>query len=493
MIPSPSLDRRRLLLTAGGASLAAASALLPAGAARAQLRVDVGRGTAEPLPIAVSPFAGDSPADTERGVAIAEVIQADLDNSGLFKTIDRQAYIQSPEETRGIPRFPDWRQINAQALVTGIVQGAGGGSLAVEFRLWDVFAGQQLRGLRFDASDAGWRRVAHKVADVVYERLTGEKGYFDTRIAYIGETGSAARRTKRLAIMDQDGANQRYLTDGSNLALTPRISPDGRRIAYLAFRNGPPRIMVKEIDTGREGALGDFRGITFAPRFSPDGRTLLITQAQNGNSEIYAWDIATRRASRLTDSAAIDTSPSFSPDGGQIVFNSDRGGSPQLYVMGRGGGGARRISYGQGRYGTPAWSPARRPHRLHEHQGRHVPHRNHEARRQRRAAADPKLHGPGAVLGAQRPTDHVRPRGPARRPRAHSHGRHQRLQRARDRDLDGRLRPGLVALDSLAACPLKQPRAPRLGARPRPGAPARPNPPARDRSGPSRRETAHDR
>jgi TolB protein len=330
--------------------------LLPK-AAQAQLKVDVGRGTAEPLPIAVSPFAGDSPADTERGVAIAEVIQADLDNSGLFKTIDRQAYIQSPEETRGIPRFPDWRQINAQALVTGIVQGAGGGSLAVEFRLWDVFAGQQLRGLRFDASDAGWRRVAHKVADVVYERLTGEKGYFDTRIAYIGETGSAARRTKRLAIMDQDGANQRYLTDGSNLALTPRISPDGRRIAYLAFRNGPPRIMVKEIDTGREGALGDFRGITFAPRFSPDGRTLLITQAQNGNSEIYAWDIATRRASRLTDSAAIDTSPSFSPDGGQIVFNSDRGGSPQLYVMGRGGGGARRISYGQGRYGTPAWSP----------------------------------------------------------------------------------------------------------------------------------------
>ena len=353
MTSIPSFSRR--LLLAGGASLLAAPAFLP-GAARAQLKVDVGRGTVEPMPIAVSPFAGDSPADRERGLAIAEVIQNDLDNSGLFKTIDRQAYIQSPEETRAIPRFPDWRQINAQALVTGIVQGSGG-SLAVEFRLWDVFAGQQLRGLRFDASDAGWRRVAHKVADVAYERLTGEKGYFDTRVAYIGETGSAARRTKRLVIMDQDSANQRYLTDGSNLALTPRIAPDGRRVAYLAFRNGPPRIVVKEIDTGREGALGDFPGITFAPRFSPDGRTLLITRAQNGNSEIYAWDIAARRATRLTDSAAIDTSPSFSPDGGQIVFNSDRGGSPQLYVMGSGGGGARRISYGQGRYGTPAWSP----------------------------------------------------------------------------------------------------------------------------------------
>ena len=354
---STPFSRRRRLLLAGGASLLAAPTLLTSGSARAQLKVDVGRGTVEPMPIAVSPFAGDSPADTERGLAIAEVVQADLDNSGLFKTIDRQAYIQSPGEMREIPRFPDWRQINAQALVTGVVQGAGGGNLAVEFRLWDVFAGQQLRGLRFDASDAGWRRVAHKVADVVYERLTGEKGYFDTRVAYIGETGSAVRRTKRLVIMDQDGANQRYLTNGANLALTPRISPDGRRIAYLAFRDGPPRIMVKEIDTGREGPLGVFPGITFAPRFSPDGGTLLITRAQNGNSEIYAWDIASRRASRLTDSAAIDTSPSFSPDGGQIVFNSDRGGTPQLYVMGRGGGGARRISYGAGRYGTPAWSP----------------------------------------------------------------------------------------------------------------------------------------
>lgn len=353
------LSRRRLILVGGTASLAAAAALSHAPAALAQLRVDVGRGTVEPLPIAVSPFAGDTPADRERGQAIAEVVQADLDGSGLFKTIDRQAYIQGPEEMRAIPRFPDWRQINAQGLVTGLVQGAdSGGNLAVEFRLWDVFAGQQLRGLRFDLPDAAWRRVAHKVADVVYERLTGEKGYFDTRISYVSETGPATRRVKRLAVMDQDGAGHRFLTDGSNLVLTPRFAPDGRRVAYMAYRGaGQPRIAIREVDSGREGNLGSLPGMTFAPRFSPDGRTLLLTLAQGGNSEIYAWDVGTRRASRLTESGAIDTSPSFSPDGTQIVFNSDRGGNPHLYVMGSGGGGARRISYGDGRYGSPAWSP----------------------------------------------------------------------------------------------------------------------------------------
>jgi TolB protein len=350
---SPFRLSRRHLLGSGGAL-----ALTLAGAreALAQLRVDITRGVVQPMPIAISPFAADAPGLQERGLAIAEVVQSDLDGSGLFKTIDRQAYIQSPDEMRTIPRFPDWRQINAQALVTGVVQG-GGGNLSVEFRLWDVFAGTQLRGLRYDSPDQGWRRVAHKIADVVYERLTGEQGYFDTRIAYIAESGPAVRRVKRLAVMDQDGANHRFLTDGSNLVLTPRIAPDGRRVAYMIYRNGPPRIVVKEIDTGREGGLGNFQGMSFAPRFSPDGRTLLLTLAQNGNSDIFAFDVGTRRATRLTESGAIDTSPSFSPDGSQIVFNSDRGGTPQLYVMPRSGGGATRISHGQGRYGSPAWSP----------------------------------------------------------------------------------------------------------------------------------------
>jgi len=348
-----AFDRRRVL--AGAAAFSAAVACGPA--ALAQLRVDITSGVVQPVPIAVSPFSGDSPAAQERGAAIAQVISSDLAGSGLFEVIDRRAYIQTPEELRGQPRFADWRQINAQALVTGNVQAPPGGLLGVEFRLWDVFAGAQMRGLQFDAPEAQWRRIAHKIADVIYERLTGEPGYFDTRITYIAETGAAARRNKRVALMDADGSANRYLTDGSFLALTPRFSPDGRRIAYMAFRQGPPRIYVQDIDTGRGSLLGDFAGMTFAPRFAPDGRSLLLTLAQNGNSDLYMWDIATRRASRLTNDAAIDTSPSFAPDGSRIVFNSDRGGRPQLYVMNRNGGAAARISFGEGRYGSPAWSP----------------------------------------------------------------------------------------------------------------------------------------
>ena len=256
-----------------------------------------------------------------------------------------------------MPRFADWRQINAQALVTGLVQPSGGGDLAIEFRLWDVFAGQQLRGLRYAAPDSTWRRIGHKIADVVYERLTGETGYFDTRIAYVSETGPATRRLKRIALMDQDGANHRFLTDGSDLVLTPRIAPDGERVAYLGYRGGPPRVFLRDIGSGREARLGDFAGMTFAPRFAPDGRTLLLSLATGGNTDIFAYDVGSRRSTRLTSDGSIDTSPSFSPDGSQIVFNSDRGGRPLLYVMPTRGGAARRISYGEGQYGSPAWSP----------------------------------------------------------------------------------------------------------------------------------------
>ena len=347
-------DRR--LFLAGG--LAVASLPLLGRPARAQLQLDINRGYVEPMPIAIPAFSGAGPADTERGRALARVVQDDLDASGLFKTIDARAYIQSPEElANGVPRFADWRQINAQALIVGQVRGAGSGALTVEFRSWDVFAGQELAGVRFSTTDAAWRRIAHKVADTVYERLTGQQGYFDTRIVYVAESGPLTRRTKRVAVMDQDGANQRYLTDGSNLVLTPRVAPDARRVAFMAYRGGPPKVVVKDMDTGREGLLGNFAGMTFAPRFSPDGRSLLISAAQNGNSDIYLADVGSLRTTRLTDGAAIDTSPSFSPDGSQIVFNSDRGGTPQLYVMSASGGGARRVSFGEGRYGSPAWSP----------------------------------------------------------------------------------------------------------------------------------------
>ena len=340
-----------------GSGAALALSLAGGRQALAQLRVDITRGVVQPMPIAISPFAADSPGLQERAVAIAEVVQNDLDGSGLFKTIDRQAYIQSPDEMRTVPRFPDWRQINAQALVTGVVQ-SGGGNLSVEFRLWDVFAGSQLRGLRYDSPESGWRRIAHKIADVVYERLTGELGYFDTRVAYISETGPAVRRVKRLAVMDQDGANHRFLTDGSNLVLTPRIAPDGRRVAYMIYRNGPPRIVVKEIDTGREGALGNFEGMTFAPRFSPDGRTLLLTLAQSGNSDIYAFDVGTQagqpahrqRRHRHLALLLARTAARSSSTPTAAARPSSTSCRARAAVR-------RRISYGQGRYGSPAWSP----------------------------------------------------------------------------------------------------------------------------------------
>jgi TolB protein len=327
---------------------------LAAGPALGQLRVDITRGIVDPIPIAISPFAGDGARAAELGQSIASVVTANLDGSGLFRTLDRRAYIQTPDELRQIPRFADWRAINAQALVTGVV-GQSAMGLGIEFRLWDVFAGAQLRALRYEAAESDWRRIAHKIADVVYERMTGEKGYFDTRIVYVSETGPMTRRIKRIALMDQDGANHRFLTDGSTLVLTPRVAPDGRRIAYLDYQGMQPRVHMRDIDAGGSRLVGNFPGMTFSPRFSPDGATMLVTMAQSGNSDIFA--ITGGQTRRLTNSPAIDTSPSFSPDGLRICFNSDRAGAPQLYVMDRNGGGVTRISYGQGRYGSPAWSP----------------------------------------------------------------------------------------------------------------------------------------
>ncbi len=346
------ITRRALLL--GGTALAIGG--LPFGA-RGQLRVDITRGQIEPLPIAVSPFAGDGAGAADLGRRLAELIAADLDGSGLFRTIDRRAYIQTPAELRDLPRFADWRQIDAQGLVTGVVRSSGADGLTVEFRLWDVFAGTQMTGFRYTLSRSLWRRVGHKIADAVYERMTGEKGYFDTRIAYVSQTGPATDRIKRIAIMDQDGANHRFLTRGRELVLTPRFTPDTRSLAYLAYRGRTPGIYLRDLASGRDRRLGSFSGMNFSPRFSPDGRLMLMTIARDGNSDIFAFELAGRRLTRLTDHPAIDTSPSFSPDGRRIVFNSDRGGSPQLYVMDRDGGAPRRISFGAGRYGSPVWSP----------------------------------------------------------------------------------------------------------------------------------------
>jgi len=321
--------------------------------ARAELHLDITRGKIEPLPIAIPTFAGGA----QQAGGITQVLSADLERSGLFKPIDPQAFVDKDPAAHIPPNYGDWRVINAQALLTGSATQMPDGRLQVEFRLWDVFAQQQLTGLRYTTTASNWRRIAHIIADAVYKRITGEDGYFDTRIVYIAESGPLDHRIKRLAIMDQDGANNRYLTDGRALVLTPRFSPSTQEITYLSYARGTPRVYLFNIDTGQQEVLGDFPGMTFAPHFSPDGNRVIMSLSVHGASEIYTLDLRTRRAVQITSTQAIDTSPCYSPDGQHIVFNSDRGGSQQLYVMNADGSNIHRISFGSGRYGTPVWSP----------------------------------------------------------------------------------------------------------------------------------------
>jgi len=343
------------ILGVAGVALTVVVLLLMSLPASAELRIDLLRGKIEPMPIAIPAFAGGGEGG-QVGRDLAQVISADLESSGLFRPLDPRSFIQNVAAGEG-PRFGDWRQISAQALVTGSVQTQGDGRFRVEFRLWDVFAEQQLAGFAYTTTRQNWRRIAHIIADQIYKRITGEDGYFDTRIVYISESGPAQKRVKRLAMMDQDGANHRYLTDGRALVLTPRFSPSAQEITYLSYAAGTPRVYLFNIDAGRQESIGDFPGMTFAPRFSPDGNRVVLSRSVNGTTNIFVLDLRSRKMSRLTEGSSIDTTPSYSPDGGKIVFNSDRGGSQQLYVMDSGGGGIKRISFGAGKYGTPVWSP----------------------------------------------------------------------------------------------------------------------------------------
>ena len=336
----------------------AAVLLFAAQRAPAQLHVDVVEGHGKPMPVAVVDFFATG-SDAEIGAAIAGVVAADLERSGLFAPIDPAAFIQSAADIGedGRPRFGDWRTIDALALVSGWLSRESDGRLKVSFRLWDTFGEEQLDGYVYRGNEGIWRRIAHKIADAVYERITGESGYFDTRVVYVAESGPATDRSKRLAIMDQDGANHRYLTGGDTLVLTPRFSPTSQEITFMAYFNRTPRVYLFDIDTGQREVLGDFPGMTFAPRFSPDGRKVVMSLAIGGNTDIYVMDLPTRWIGHLTDDPGIDTSPSFSPDGNFIAFTSDRGGSTQVYVMRADGSDVRRISFGEGLYTTPVWSP----------------------------------------------------------------------------------------------------------------------------------------
>jgi len=341
---------------ATGLVAVALGVLAVASPAQAEVRIDITRGKVEPMPIAIPAFAGSGDAGRV-GADVASVINADLERSGLFKPLDKSAFIQNLPNLEVQPNFADWRAINAQVLVQGVVEPQSDGRLRLAFRVWDVFAGTQVKGQAYVTQPENWRRASHIIADVIYKQLTGEDGYFDTRIVYVAESGKATERVKRLAIMDQDGANLRYLSDGRALVLTPRFSPTAQEITYMSYYNGMPRVYLFNIDTGRQELLGDFPGMTFAPRFSPDGNKVILSMATDGNTDIYEMDLRTRRTRQLTNHPAIDTSPSYSPDGQQITFNSDRGGAQQVYVMNADGSNPHRISFGDGRYATPVWSP----------------------------------------------------------------------------------------------------------------------------------------
>lgn len=323
------------------------------------LKIEITDGVIEPIPYAVPDFVAETSGANKLAQDIARVVAADLTGTGLFREISKDAFISSITNFSSPVQFSDWKAINAQALISGAVSLDGGGNISVKFRLYDVFAGQELgNGLRFRGTEDGWRRIAHKVADAVYSRITGESGYFDSRVVYVSETGPKGDRKKRLAIMDYDGANLKYLTDSSNIVLAPRFSPTGDRVLYTSYETGFPRVFILDVGSVTRRVLEEQPGtMSFAPRFSPDGKSVVFSITEGGNSDIYKMDIASGRRERLTSSPSIETAPSFSPDGTKIVFESDRSGNQQLYVMSASGGQAQRISFGQGRYGTPVWSP----------------------------------------------------------------------------------------------------------------------------------------
>jgi TolB protein len=351
--PVLPLTRRRALALG---ALAGGLALMPQ-RAKAVVRLDIPGGDFQPLPIAIPKFFGAGQDDGDAANAVTQIITANLQRSGLFAPIDPTAYIERIASVDAVPRFPDWRNINAQALVTGRIGRQADGRLQAEFRLWDVLGGQQLDGKQYLTTPDNWRRIAHIISDAIYERLTGLGGYFDSRVVFIDETGPPERRVKRLAIMDQDGANVRYLTRGDELVLTPRFSPSTQEITYMAYGQGDPRVYLYNIETSQREIVGNFPGMSFSPRFSPDGQRVIMSLQEGGNSNLFVMDLRSKATTRLTDTQAIDTAPSYSPDGARICFESDRGGKQQIYVMNAGGGSAQRISFGDGSYSTPVWSP----------------------------------------------------------------------------------------------------------------------------------------
>jgi len=323
------------------------------------LRIEITDGVIEPMPFAIPDFQPESSQAGDLARNIARVVAADLTGTGLFREISSDAFISTVGTFSAPIQYADWKAINAQALIAGAVNADGQGNVTVKFRVYDVFSGAELgKGLQFAGTTDGWRRMAHKVADEVYSRITGEGAYFDSRVVFVSETGPKNDRKKRLAIMDYDGANVQFLTDSSAIVLAPRFSPDGARVLYTSYETGFPRIYVLDVNTVGRRAIDLPSGtMSFAPRFAPNGQTAVFSLTTGGNTDLFTVNLASGALTRLTSAPSIETAPSYSPDGSRIVFESDRSGNQQLYVMSASGGDATRISFGAGRYGTPVWSP----------------------------------------------------------------------------------------------------------------------------------------
>ena len=352
--------RRSLALTGlAGLGLAGAGLMLTPGLAAAQgLTGTVDQGNIQPLPIAIE-ILGKDATGGDLGGQISKVVSADLDRSGYFAPIDPNAFIETALDVNVQPNWDNWKTINAQYLCSGRALVDADGRLQVDFRLWDIFSQKQLLGQSLTATPENWRRIAHKIADAIYEKLTGQQGYFDTRIVFVAESGYRTARVRHLAIMDQDGFGASYLpvADGAKAVMTPRFSADSQEIAYMSLTADSARIYIYNLETGRQEAVGQIHGMAFAPRFSPDGTKLAYSVASGGATNIYVMDLRTRATTRLTGGGAINTSPCFSADGSQIAFTSDRGGSPQIYMMNADGSNVRRITFGAGIYSTPVFSP----------------------------------------------------------------------------------------------------------------------------------------
>lgn len=357
-----SLSRRGLLGTGAAGlmlpSLARAQSALggaPAGGDSGPA-INVSGAQNAPIPIAIPIITDPSGASSQIGSQITKTISDDLGHSGLFRPIDPSSFVPN-SMVNGVPVWQNWSILGAQALVTGDVADQGGGQLRVEFRLWSVSQQKQVQGTAYTTTAANWRRIAHIIADVVYEQLVGEKGYFDSRVAYISEAGPVTSPVRRLAVMDYDGANNQFLTSGAQMALSPQFNPTRQQLAFVSFQNNVPRVYLFDLQSGRQSLVGSFGDMTIGPKFSPDGNSLLMSVSRGNGAALVKVGASGGGMQPLTDSSSINVTPSYSPDGSQIVFNSDRDGNQQLFVMGADGSGVKRISFGEGQYAEPCWSP----------------------------------------------------------------------------------------------------------------------------------------